>query len=72
MTTKLRVVSDASAKSRAGVDLNDTLMTGPTIQHNIFELVLKFRLHKLVLTADIENMYWQFTVHPEDGNYQII
>ena len=60
--TKLRVVFDASAKTSSGVSLNDTLMTGPTIQDDIFTLLLRYRSHFYVFTADIEKMYRQFLV----------
>lgn len=34
-TTKIRVVFDASAKSSTNISLNDTLLTGPTIQDTL-------------------------------------
>ena len=57
ISTKLRVVFDGSAKTNTGLSLNDKLMAGPTIQDDIVSLILKFRLHKYVVTADIEKMY---------------
>jgi hypothetical protein len=69
-TTKLRVVFDASAKTTTGISLNDTLMVGPTIQNTIFEQVLRFRTHAYVITADIEKMYRQILVHPDDRKFQ--
>ncbi|XP_076664815.1 uncharacterized protein LOC143367133 [Andrena cerasifolii] len=71
-TTKVRVVFDGSAKSSSGLSLNDTLITGPTIQDDIFSLLLRFRLYMYVLTGDIEKMYRQFLVRPEDRKYQRI
>ena len=68
-TTKTRVVMDGSAESDIGVSLNDTLMDGPTLQDTIFALHLRFRLHKYVITADIEKMYRQVIVRPEDRPY---
>lgn len=47
-------------------------MIGPTIQDGIFELILRFRCHNLVLTADIEKMYRQFWRHPHDRPFQNI
>ncbi|XP_011860709.1 PREDICTED: uncharacterized protein LOC105557892, partial [Vollenhovia emeryi] len=69
-TTKVRVVFDASAKTNKGISLNDTLMTGPTIQSKLFEHLVRFRTHRYVLTADIEKMYRQIWVHPNDRQYQ--
>ncbi|XP_076635448.1 uncharacterized protein LOC143348736 [Colletes latitarsis] len=53
-TTKVRVVFDGSAKSSSGLSLNDVLMTGPTIQDDLFALLMRFRKHNYVLTGDIE------------------
>ncbi|XP_076396344.1 uncharacterized protein LOC143265864 [Megachile rotundata] len=71
-TTKVRVVFDASAKTDKGISLNDILMIGPTIQPTLFEQLLRFRSHIYVLTADIEKMYRQVLVHPDDRRYQRI
>lgn len=43
MTTKLRVVFDASAKTTLGISLNDILMTGPNLQRNLIDIILRFR-----------------------------
>ncbi|XP_039309123.1 uncharacterized protein LOC120358585 [Solenopsis invicta] len=42
-TTRLRVVFDASCRSSSGKSLNDVLRVGPTIQPELFEVVLRFR-----------------------------
>jgi len=67
-TTKTRVVFDASAKSTTGVSLNDMLMVGPTIQQDLLSIILRFRMHRYVMTADISKMYRHIRVHPEDYN----
>ncbi|XP_033212264.1 uncharacterized protein LOC117169865 [Belonocnema kinseyi] len=72
LSTKLRVVFNGSAKTNTGLSLNDKLMVGPTIQSDIVSLILKFRLHNYVITADIEKMYRQIHVRPEDRKYQRI
>ncbi|XP_076661131.1 uncharacterized protein LOC143365016 [Halictus rubicundus] len=71
-TTKCRVVFDGSAKSTTGISLNDSLHTGPTIQDDIFTLLNRFRMHTYVISGDIEKMYRQFLVRPEDRQFQRI
>lgn len=71
-TTKLRVVFDGSTASSTGVSLNDTLHTGSKLQEDLFNILIRFRLHQYVLTGDIEKMYRQFLVRPEDRHYQQI
>lgn len=71
-TTKLRVVFDASAKSSNDMSLNDSLFIGTKLQQDIVSLLLRFRIHKVVLIADIKQMYRQILVTPEHRNYQRI
>ena len=71
-TTKVRVVFDASAKTTTNISLNQVLLVGPTIQNTIFEQILRFRVPAYVITADIEKMYRQVVVHPEDRKFQKI
>ncbi|XP_078051341.1 uncharacterized protein LOC144477492, partial [Augochlora pura] len=72
LTTKVRVVFDASAKTDTGLSLNDVLMVGPTIQDDVFSLIARFRKHEVVITADVEKMFRQILVHPEDSIFQKI
>ena len=71
-TTKCRVVFDASAKTDTGISLNDTLLVGPKIQSDLFSIVMRFRLHQLVLSADIKMMFRQILVHEDHQGYQKI
>ena len=57
MTTKVRAVFDALAKSLTGVSLNDTLLIGPMIHSSLIDVLLHFRLHHIALTTDISQMY---------------
>ncbi|XP_053663830.1 uncharacterized protein LOC128712990 [Anopheles marshallii] len=58
-TTKVRVVFDASCKTTSGYSLNDTLLIGPTVQDDLFTIILRFRKHAIALVADVEKMYRQ-------------
>ena len=68
-TTKLRVVFNASAKTTSGISLNECMMTGPKIQANIFDIMLRWRLYPIVFTADVEKMYRQIQISEEDRWY---
>ncbi|XP_043496425.1 uncharacterized protein LOC122520402 [Polistes fuscatus] len=72
ITTKLRVVFDASAKTSNGKSLNNVLMVGPTIQEDLFALLVRFRSHAIAITADIAKMYRQIIIDPRDRKYQTI
>ncbi|XP_066595949.1 uncharacterized protein [Prorops nasuta] len=72
ITTKVRVVFDASAKGDKGVSLNEVLLTGPVIQDKLTEHLIRIRLKRYMITADIEKMYRQILVHPDDRRYQRI
>ncbi|XP_076384620.1 uncharacterized protein LOC117224036 [Megalopta genalis] len=69
-TTKLRIVFDGSAASSTGLSLNDVLHTGPKIQDDLLYILLRFRTHQYVVTRDIEKMYRQFLIRPEDRKFQ--
>lgn len=71
-TTKLRVVFDASARSSSGISLNDKMLTGPTIQQDLWTILLRWRKHKFAFTADIEKMYRQIMITPEHQQFQRI
>ncbi|XP_058827393.1 uncharacterized protein LOC131687333 [Topomyia yanbarensis] len=71
-TTKVRVVFDGSAKTSTGFSLNDALQVGPIIQDELLTLVLRFRKYPIALVADIEKMYRQVLLNPEDAPLQRI
>ncbi|XP_018576722.1 uncharacterized protein LOC108915233, partial [Anoplophora glabripennis] len=72
VTTKVRMVFDGSAKTTSGSSLNDLLLVGPTIQPDLIHIILRFRTHQYVLTADIAMMYRQINIHDSDKNLQRI
>ena len=65
-TTKIRAVFDASAKSSTGVSLNDTLLVGPTVHPNLIDVLLRFRLYPVALTADVSKMYRAIELTEDD------
>ena len=63
-TTKLRVFFDASAKS-TGPSLNDCLYIGPPMSPLLYNILLRFRIHKTALEADIEKAFLNISIVPE-------
>ncbi|XP_076301651.1 uncharacterized protein LOC143219634 [Lasioglossum baleicum] len=72
LTTKLRVVFNASHKTSSGYSLNDLLLQGPKLQHDITKILLRWRLYEYVFVADIEKMFRQILLHADDRKYQCI
>lgn len=71
-TTRFQVVFHVSFKCKAGKSLNDILTVGPTIQLDLFDIILRFRRHTVAFTADIEKMYRQILVAEADRSLQKI
>ncbi|XP_036320232.1 uncharacterized protein LOC118734631 [Rhagoletis pomonella] len=66
-STKFRVVFDASCRTSSQTSLNDLLLVGPTIQQDLYMLLLRFRLYRYAITADVAKMYRQVLV---DNNFR--
>ena len=59
VSTKCRVVMDASAKTAACKTLNDCLLPGPPLlQQQIAEVELRFRWRKVALIGDCKKMFF--------------
>ncbi|XP_070143612.1 uncharacterized protein [Drosophila kikkawai] len=71
-STKLRVVFDASCQTTSQKSLNDLLMVGPTIQPDLYTLLLRFRTYRYVITADVVKMFRQVLVDADDRKFQYI
>ena len=66
-TTQLRVVYDASVKSRKGVkSLNECLYRGPVLLPDQCGILFRLRLHPIVLLADIEKAFLQVDIQESD------
>ncbi|GBM72679.1 hypothetical protein AVEN_213178-1 [Araneus ventricosus] len=71
-STKLRVVFNASALSSNGLSLNNIQMNGGLTQEDLFSIMLRFRKHKFVFSADIRKMYRMILVDPQQRDLQRI
>jgi hypothetical protein len=58
-TTKLRVVFNASQPSSSGVSFNDVQMNGGIVQRSLISIIMRQRMYRYALTADVTKMYRQ-------------
>ncbi len=71
-TTKMRVVFDGSASTSTGLSLNDCMLVGATLQDDLYDILLRFRTHSIVIKGDITKMFRQFRLSKEDADYHRI
>lgn len=87
LTTQLRVVFDGSARTSNGLSFNNIQRVGPVVQNDLISILIRFRQHKYVVTADVEKMYrmvninesqrmlqqilWRFEPHEQLKQYKL-
>ena len=59
VTTKIRPVFDASARTEEGLLLNDCLETGENLNPKLLAVLLRFRWHRVAWVGDIEKAFLQ-------------
>ncbi|XP_045130684.1 uncharacterized protein LOC123515864 [Portunus trituberculatus] len=62
---KVRIVFDCAATYHS-ISLNSQVMQGPDLNNKLMGVLLRFRHHKIALMADIESMFHQVKMVPED------
>ena len=67
-TTHLRIVYDASSKISGQVSINECLHPGPPLTPMIFDIPIRFRVHKIALVGDLEKAFLNVEVDPEQRN----
>ena len=65
-TKKLRVVDNASTKNSSGTSLNSCLYPGPCLLKTVAEILARFPLYPIALTADIKKALLMIGIHPSD------
>lgn len=71
-STKVRVVFNASCPTSNGRSLNDHLHIGPKLHQELPAILLRWRRHRFVCTADITKMFRQIMVKLDHARYQMI
>ncbi|GFY05513.1 DUF1758 domain-containing protein [Trichonephila clavipes] len=65
ITTKIRPVFDASARSTGQSSLNDLLYKGPNLIEQIPDILDRFHRYPIGLSADIEKAFLQLGITPK-------
>uniref|UniRef100_A0A7I4Y5S6 DUF1758 domain-containing protein n=1 Tax=Haemonchus contortus TaxID=6289 RepID=A0A7I4Y5S6_HAECO len=66
LTTKLRIVFDASAHYKGSPSLNEVLHRGPMILPPLFGILLRFRIGTIGIISDVEKAFLQVRLHESD------
>lgn len=66
ITTKMRIVFDASSHAVGHLSLNDCLWPGVNLNSNIFQLLIYFRLNRIAILGDIEKAFLQIVLTEKD------
>ena len=66
-TTKIHIVYDGSAKTaKLEPSINECLQTGPNLISKLFDVLVRFRSHRIAVTADIEKAFLMISIIPAD------
>ena len=72
VTTKVRTVFDASSKPHPFVNsINDCMLTGPSPQPLLWDIMGRARMSTNLLLGDIEKAFLQVSVKEEDRCIQV-
>ena len=61
----VRCVFDSSAQMN-GISLNSVLLTGPDLVNGLLGILLRFRQFRVAVTADVEQMFYRFSIPVQD------
>jgi len=60
---KVRIVFDASSRDENGISLNDFMYTGPCLNPEVLEILIRFRRYEYGIVGDIEKAFLQLQLH---------
>ncbi|GFR12308.1 uncharacterized protein TNCT_49861, partial [Trichonephila clavata] len=69
LTTKVRMVYDASSNEKHLNSLNNCLHPGPNLNPNILDMIINFRTFNIAFCADLEKAFLQIGIKEEDRDY---
>ena len=66
-TTKMRIVYDASARANdTAPSLNECLDAGPSLQNQLWKVLVRGRFHAVAIAGDIRKAFLQVRIREED------
>ena len=66
-TTKMRIISDASARANhTAPSLNECLDAGPPLQNRLWKVLVRGRFHAVAIAGDIRMAFLQVRIREED------
>ena len=65
----MRVVFDASAKNGNEPSLNNCLYAGPCLVRQLYDILVRFHLHNIILMSDIKQAFLNVVIRDEDRDY---
>ena len=68
-TSKVRIVFGGSSKQKYQPALNELLHSGPCSLPLLYDILLRFRLGTIAITADIKQAFLQILVDKKDQNF---
>lgn len=71
-TTRTRVVFDGSMKTSNKISLNNILLNGPTVQRDLFDIMMLYRVGDYTFNSDIKRMFRNVLISPEYASLQNI
>ena len=69
LTTKHRIVYDASSRCKNGKSLNDCVLCGPKLQQDILAILIRFRSAFFTIISDISKMFLNCNIKPVDRDF---
>ena len=70
-TSKVRAVFDGSSKYTSEPSINELLESGPCLLPLLYDILLRFRLGPIGITADIKQAFLQISVAKEHQNFLV-
>nr|CAD2183295.1 unnamed protein product [Meloidogyne enterolobii] len=66
---KVRIVFDASCRTKEGLSLNNIILRGPVLLPDICGVLLRFRNQKIMISADVKSAFHQISLKENQRDF---